>query len=126
ARSAESDRHEIGERHLRARARGDRDRRDRQSHVEGRHDAERHRHRARQVAPGHRNSPASWAIDSQPMKSHTRMLAALPIAHQPCGANGAQLSLPRLGSGYPTAVAITQTRNAEVTRWNQSVTRRTL
>ena len=51
------------------------------------------------------------------------MLAALPIAHQPCGANGAQLSPPRLGSATPTAVAITTTRAAESTSWNPDETR---
>ena len=34
------------------------------------------------------------------------MLAAVPTAHQPCGANGVQLSPPFEGSATATAIAI--------------------
>ena len=73
--------------------------------VEHGDDPEGERHRAGSSLAGRRNSPASWAIASQPMKSHTRMFAAVPTAHQPCGANGVQSSPPREGSATPIAIA---------------------
>ena len=79
---------QVGERHPRVRARRDGDRRRARGRSTARHDAEREPHRARQVVLGSRNSPASCATASQPTNSQTRMFAAVPTAHQPCGANG--------------------------------------
>src|ERR1700746_719195 len=58
------------------------------------------------------------------MNSKTRMLAAVPIAHQPCGANGVQLSPPREGSATTTAAAITTTRTVARASWKPDDTRR--
>ena len=52
------------------------------------------------------------------------MLAAVPIAHQPCGANGVQLCVARDGSATATATVITPTRTADNASWNPDETRR--
>ena len=46
------------------------------------------------------------------------MFAAVPTAHQPCGANGVQLSPPREGSATEIAAAITTTSTDESASWN--------
>src|SRR5438270_13511887 len=70
------------------------------------------------------NSPASCATASQPTNSQTRMLAAVPTAHQPCGANGCQLSPPREGSATLIASAITTISTDDSPSWKPDETRR--
>src|SRR5581483_1719897 len=74
--------------------------------------------------PGRRNSPASCATASQPTNSQTRMLAAVPTATQPCGANGCQLSPARDGSATEIASASTAISVAARTSWTPDETRR--
>ena len=52
------------------------------------------------------------------------MLAAVPTAHQPCGANGVQLSPPFEGSATATAMATTVISTAESPSWKPEETRR--
>ena len=59
-----------------------------------------------------------------PMKSQTRMFAAVPTAHQPCGARTAFQSPPREGSATATAAAITTTSSVASASWNPEETRR--
>ena len=108
-RAAEADRDQVSEGNARAGIGGDRDRRRGQADVDDADDAEGECHRPRQVRAGLRNSPASWATASQPTNSHTRMLAAVPTAHHPWGANGVQLSPARDGSATETATMIAAT-----------------
>src|SRR6266511_4391420 len=72
--------------------------------------------RGRSVS-GRRKSPASWATASHPTKSHTRMVAAVPTAHHPCGANGVQLSPALDGSATTIATAITTISTEESANW---------
>ena len=51
------------------------------------------------------------------------MFAAVPTAHQPCGAKGVQLSAAREGSAIPTATATTATSTAERPSWKPDETR---
>ena len=51
------------------------------------------------------------------------MFAAVPTAHQPCGANGCQLSPPRDGSAIAIADAITTTSTDASTSWKPDDTR---
>ena len=50
------------------------------------------------------------------------MLAAVPTAHQPCGANGVQLRPPREGSATVIATAITTTSTEASPSWNADET----
>ena len=52
------------------------------------------------------------------------MFAAVPTAHQPCGANGCQLSPPREGSAIAIADAITTTSTDASASWKPDDTRR--
>jgi hypothetical protein len=47
------------------------------------------------------------------MNNQIRMLAAVPTAHQACGANGVQLCVARDGTVPITAIAMTATSTAE-------------
>src|SRR5271163_3561249 len=73
---------------------------------------------------GWRNSLAIWAIASHPTNSHIKMLAAVPTAHQPWGANGRQWWVTRDGTATLTATAIAATRAAERAIWKPDETRR--
>ena len=87
---------------------GDPDGRDREPGVEDGDDAERERHRPRQVDP---RAGGSRRRAARPPPSRRRARrgcwAAVPTAHQPCGANGVQLSPPFDGGATVIATAIT-------------------
>jgi hypothetical protein len=73
---------------------------------------------------GWRNSLAICAIASHPTNSHIKMLAAVPTAHQPWGANGRQWWVTRDGRATLTATAMATTRAAERANWKPDETRR--
>jgi hypothetical protein len=58
------------------------------------------------------------------MKSHIRMFAAVPTAHQPCGAKGVQCSVALVGNATATATPTTPTSTAESTSWKPEDRRR--
>ena len=72
---------------------------------------------------GRWKSPASCATDSQPTNSQTRMLAAVPIAHQPCGANGVQECPACTGSAVATATAMSRVTTPATSSWARADTR---
>ena len=70
---------------------------------------------------GSRRSPARCETASQPMNESISRLAAVPIAAQPCGANGVQFSAWLSGSAVRTAVSSSAASRPASTSWSLAV-----